>query len=114
MQMATINYTALQLKNFFFFNGTKVERTLLYRLFSTFQVICNMFVKFGYEICSNRTLCSEFHIKCEKNKLTDTRIHIICICALLEMFSFCGSFLFLFFYQPYLISFGKIHFAVSK
>lgn len=70
-----------------------------------------MFVKFGYEICSNRTLCSEFHIKCEKkNRLTDTRIHIICICAHLEMFTFCGSF----FYQPYLISFGKIHFAVSK
>lgn len=54
-----------------------------------------MFVKFGYEICSNRTLCSEFHIKCEKNKLTDTRIHIICICAHLEMFTFCGSFFFI-------------------
>lgn len=74
----------------------------------------NMFVKFGHEICSNRTLCSEFHIKSKKtpkpNKLTDTCIHIICICAHPEMFSFCGSF----FYQPYPISFGKIHFAASK
>lgn len=33
-----------------------------------------MFVKFGYEICSNRTLCSEFHIKCEKK--TDLLTHV--------------------------------------
>lgn len=68
-----------------------------------------MFVKFSHEICSNRTLCSEFHINVKKTNLLT---HVFILFVFVHTLR-CLLFVVVF-YEPYLISFGKIHFAVSK